>query len=45
MPPCFAMGQAAGTAAAMCAAEGIGAGEIDTARLVDELKNNGVYLG
>lgn len=45
MPPCFAMGQAAGTAAAMCAADGIGAGEIDTARLVDELKNDGVYLG
>ena len=45
MPPCFAMGQAAGTAAAMCAADGIGAGEIDTARLVAELKNDGVYLG
>lgn len=44
MPPCFAMGQAAGTAAAMSAKSGVPAAEIDAAALVRTLIKDGVYL-
>ena len=44
IPPCYAMGQAAGTAAALSVAEGIGPKEIDARELVDTLKADGVYL-
>lgn len=44
MPPCFAMGQAAGTAAAMAVGEGVGPKDIDSAKLVETLKEDGVYL-
>lgn len=44
MPACFAMGQAAGTAAAMAAQEGIGVAEVDTVRLRRTLKQQGAYL-
>ena len=45
MPPAFAMGQAAGTAAAMSVAEGVSPREIDVARLRVALLADGVYLG
>lgn len=44
IPPCFAMGQAAGTAAAMCALEGVAPRNLDTEKLVKVLKEDGVYL-
>jgi len=44
MPPCFAMGQAAGTAAAISALEGKAPKAIDASRLVETLKADGVYL-
>lgn len=44
IPPCFAMGQAAGTAAAMCALEGVAPKNLDTDKLVKVLKEDGVYL-
>lgn len=44
MPPCFAMGQAAGTAAAIAAKAGISPKAIDTKELVNTLIADGVYL-
>ena len=44
MPPCFAMGQAAGTAAALSVKEGVGPKELDAVKLVETLKTDGVYL-
>ena len=45
MPPCFAMGQAAGTAAALCAVQGISVQELNAEELAEALKTDGVYLG
>jgi len=45
MPPCMAMGQAAGTAAAMSAKENISVRDVEISNLQDMLRNNGVYLG
>lgn len=45
MPPCFAMGQAAGTASAMAAAEGCGTRQVDVKTLREALVQDGVYLG
>lgn len=44
MPPCFAMGQAAGTAAAMAAAENIPVRNVAIAALRARLIQNGVYF-
>lgn len=44
MPACFAMGQAAGTAAAMTSREGRKVYELDTERLRQALKEQGAYL-
>ena len=44
MPPCMAMGQAAGTAAAMSVKENCLPRKLDTDKLRDELKKNGVVL-
>lgn len=44
MPPCFAMGQAAGTAAALAAKAGVPARRIDLTELVRQLEKDGVYL-
>ena len=44
IPPCFAMGQAAGTAAALAVREGVGPKQLDPAILVSTLKEDGVYL-
>lgn len=45
MPPCFAMGQAAGSAAAIAAHDNKNAKDIDIAKLQDTLIKNGAYLG
>ena len=44
IPPCFAMGQAAGTAAALAVKEGVGVKQLNTDLLVSTLKADGVYL-
>ena len=44
MPPCMAMGQAAGTAAAISVKEGCVPRTLDTQKLMVTLKENGVYL-
>ena len=44
MPPCMAMGQAAGTAAAMAAKQNIPVRDVEISLLQEQLKNNGVYL-
>ena len=44
MPPCFAMGQAAGTAAAMSVKSSLPPKELDSKTLVSALKADGVYL-
>ena len=44
MPPCMAMGQAAGTAAAMCVKGSCTPRKLDAQKLREVLKNNGVYL-
>ena len=44
MPPCFAMGQAAGTAAALSVKDGIGPKDLNPDKLVQTLKEDGVYL-
>jgi len=44
MPPCMAMGQAAGTAAAICVKNGCTPRKLDAQKLRDVLKNNGVCL-
>ena len=45
VPPAMAMGQAAGTAAALCAASGVTPRALDTAALVRTLRNQGAFLG
>ncbi len=45
MPACFATGQAAGTAAAICAGEALELRAIDIPRLQKRLKAQGAYLG
>lgn len=45
MPPCFAMGQAAGTAAGMAVNENCRIGQIDIGSLRKKLLADGVYLG
>ena len=44
MPPCMAMGQAAGTAAAMAAKQSIPVRDVEISLLQEQLKNNGVCL-
>jgi len=44
IPPCFAMGQAAGTAAALAVKNGVSPKKIDSNELVSTLKTDGVYL-
>lgn len=44
MPVCLATGEAAGTAAAMIAAAGIGSHDLDASALRCKLRGNGVYL-
>lgn len=45
MPNCFAMGQAAGTAAALALREGVKSREISVSRLQDRLVEQGAWLG
>ena len=45
MPPVMAMGQAAGTAAALCVKNNVAPRALDAATLVDTLKKQGAYLG
>lgn len=45
MPPCMAMGQASGTAAALSIKNGCSVRELDVNILRETLKKNGVYLG
>ena len=45
MPPCFAMGEAAGTAAAMAIAGNAMPRHLDTTALRDRLRGQGAYLG
>ena len=45
MPPCMAMGQAAGTAAALSVADGCCPRLLDTEKLLTTLKQDKVYLG
>ncbi len=44
MPPCMAMGQAAGTAAALAIKKGITPAALDAGELIATLKKDGVYL-
>ena len=43
--PCFAMGQAAGTAADLALSAGIPTGAVDVGRLQERLEADGAYLG
>jgi hypothetical protein len=43
--PCFAMGEAAGTAAGMALAGGVACGAVDVADLQERLERHGAYLG
>jgi hypothetical protein len=45
MPPSFAMGEAAGTAAALALQEGVPPRQVPTGWLRDTLREHGVYLG
>ena len=45
MPPCMAMGQAAGTAAALAVKSGVSPRKVDVGALVAKLKSDGVWLG
>lgn len=45
MPPCFALGQAAGSAAGLAALSGIQPRNLEYAKLRDELLNHNAYLG
>jgi len=45
MPPAFAMGEAAGTAASMAAGAGVAPRDVDIAALRRALLNQGAYLG
>ena len=44
MPPCMAMGQAAGTAAALAVKAGCTVRQVDAGQLRERLKENGAYL-
>ena len=44
MPPCMAMGQAAGTAAALAVKSGVVPRKVDVGALVAKLKSDGVWL-
>ena len=44
MPPCFAMGQAAGTAAGIIANDNVKAKDVSVPKVIDTLKKDGVYL-
>ncbi len=44
MPPCMAMGQAAGTAAALAIKKGTAPAALDMGELIATLKKDGVYL-
>ena len=43
--PCFVTGEAAGTAAALCAKKGLAPRALDMASLSKALKSKGVFLG
>jgi hypothetical protein len=43
--PCFIMGQAAGTAAALSLAKGVSPRSLDVGLLQEALERDGVYLG
>lgn len=43
--PCFAMGEAAGTAAGMALRAGISCARVDVAALQQRLEQGGAYLG
>jgi hypothetical protein len=45
MPPVMAMGQAAGTAAALCVKMGMLPRVLNPATVVDTLKDQGAFLG
>ena len=45
MPPCMAMGQAAGTASALCVKTGATPRTLDATALVKSLKDQGAFLG
>ena len=45
MPPCMAMGQAAGTAAALCLKTGATPHTLDATALIDVLRSQGAFLG
>jgi hypothetical protein len=45
MPPVMAMGQAAGTAAALCVKTGATPRSLDAAALVKTLREQGAFLG
>lgn len=45
MPPCMAMGQAAGTAAALSVLGGLSPRNVDVSRLTERLVHDGVFLG
>ena len=45
MPPCMGIGQAAGTAAALCVKKDIQPVQVDAQELREVLKKNGAYLG
>ena len=44
IPPCFAMGQAAGTAAALCLKDDVLPADVDTQKLRGVLRSEGAYL-
>ena len=44
MPPCMALGQAAGTAAALALRNGVSVRDVDTAQLKEALKKQNAYL-
>ena len=43
--PCFAMGEAAGTAAGLALRAGVACGAVDVAALQQQLERQGAYLG
>lgn len=45
MPPCMALGQAAGTAAALCLKNNVSPRQADVPALIETLKQQGAYLG
>jgi hypothetical protein len=43
--PCFAMGEAAGTAAGLALADAVPCGAVDVTALQEHLERNGAFLG